>query len=413
MEDPQIVSNKKEKTPKSTGGFSRRLFTAVAGLVKWAMGIWFGFTLEEDPRIAQWKASDRGFIILCGHTAEADAAVLLAAVYPRYARFVVGAQQLYKGLQGRLLRMFDVIPRKQFVSDIASVKEMMKTVRDGHVLGMMPEGRVSLDGRPSPVDGSTAKLLKKLGCPVAVLVPEGSYWIKPPYDHKAILRGPLKGHLKVLLEEGEAASLSAEEITDRLNKAIYYDESKALSGTGRRYQNHKGQTMKGVSNLFYLCPSCGAFYTMHQADDRMCCSSCGAGVRLTREMVFLPEKEGLPCTVPDWNDRQLAFEKQFWKEGSALFSVPVTRYVADLKGDAVFRTPEKGLLTLDRSGLSYKGETDHLQIALSDLPGVSADYEDGFIACYEGDIIRRFVLDDVRKTARFVNSLMTLREMDQ
>ena len=56
---------------------------------------------------------------------------------------------------------------------------MIKTVRDGDVLAMMPEGRVSLDGTSSPIDPSTAKLLQKLACPTAVMVPRGTYFVKP------------------------------------------------------------------------------------------------------------------------------------------------------------------------------------------------------------------------------------------
>ena len=59
--------------------------------------------------------------------------------------------------------MIGVIPKKQFTPDISAVKEMMMTVKKGDALAMMPEGRVSLDGTPSPIDISTAKLIKKLG----------------------------------------------------------------------------------------------------------------------------------------------------------------------------------------------------------------------------------------------------------
>jgi len=49
-------------------------------------------------------------------------------------------------------------------------------------------------------------------------------------------------------------------------------------------------------------------------------------------------------------------------------------------------------------------------VKLSILPGVSADYRDGYIAYYEGDLIRRFYFEDRRLSARFMNSLMVLKE---
>ncbi|MBQ6014357.1 MAG: hypothetical protein IJL27_09980, partial [Firmicutes bacterium] len=65
---------------------------------------------------------------------------------------------------------------------------------------------------------------------------------------------------------------------------------------------------------------------------------------------------------------------------------------------------------LDREGLHYEDPEESFDVKLSILPGVSADYRDGYIAYYEGDLIRRFYFDDRRLSARFMNSLMVLKE---
>lgn len=399
---------KTEKKPEGNKS-GKLLFRFLGAAIRFLTRLIWGFTLDEDPRIKEWKASGKAFVILSGHPAEMDAVVLLAAVYPRYARFVVGAQQLYRGWQGWLLRQFDVIPRKQFISDITSVKEMIKTIRDGQILGMMPEGRVSLDGTPSPIDESTGKLLKKLNCPVAILIPEGTYWIKPPYDHGAFIRGKMKGTLKVFLEEGEAAQYTAEELTEKLNKEMYYNEAEALRGTGRKYSKRKGVLMPGISNLLYLCPECGSLYTIYDNGTHIGCSKCGMKIGLSRKMLFEPEKEGLPDCVPQWNDLQLEYEREFWKDPDARLESQVTEFTAVLGLDAEFKNPRKGRLVLDRSGLRYIGDDDEFFVPLAQLPGFSADYMYGCIACYENDLVRRFALDDIRKVPRYVNSLMILR----
>ncbi len=52
----------------------------------------------------------------------------------------------------------------------------------------------------------------------------------------------------------------------------------------------------------------------------------------------------------------------------------------------------------------------HIDIALPLLPGVSGDYENSFITLYKEDIIRRFYTDNVKEVARFINSLMVLKD---
>ena len=68
-----------------------------------------------------------------------------------------------------------------------------------------------------------------------------------------------------------------------------------------------------------------------------------------------------------------------------------------------------GKIVLSREGRHYEDPEETLDVPLASLPGISADYSKGFIVLYQGDLIRRFYLDDRRMTARFVNSLMVLK----
>ena len=152
------------------------------------------------------------FVILSAHPSEVDALVMLFACFPRYARFVVAAQQLYQGTKGKLLRALHVVPKKQFTPDIKSIIEMIRTVKSGFILGMMPEGRVSMDSTENPIDDSTAKLIKKLGVPVAVLKPYGTYFVKPPFKSKGIIRGKAGGELKALYDTEDLAKMPDDEV---------------------------------------------------------------------------------------------------------------------------------------------------------------------------------------------------------
>ena len=409
-------------------GKKRPVIFLILGFLANLLGrLLFGLELEIDPKVREWKKREGGFIVLCAHPSEMDAVVLIAALFPRFSRFVVGAQQLYKGWQGVMLRSLKVIPKRQFTPDMSSVKEMIKTVRDGDVLAMMPEGRVSLDGTSSPIDPSTAKLLQKLACPTAVMVPRGTYFVKPSYNYGGLIRGRIGGRLTPLFDEEEAKSLTIGEIMERLTAALSYDASRELQGSGRTYGSRKKAPMEKVSNLFYLCPSCGKLYTVGDEGGEVFCSSCGMKVFAGRDM-FLHEsgeaaascsyeadadgmlKNGLPGSIPAWNRIQLDHERSFWEDPGASLDLSVRKKTMVIGKEADYTERCGGTLRLDREGLHYEDPEESFDVKLSILPGVSADYRDGYIAYYEGDLIRRFYFDDRRLSARFMNSLMVLKE---
>lgn len=397
------------KNRKPVSLFNKIFYFVLAFFVRFLAGLLFGLSIKADEKVRHWKRDGQSFIILCAHPSEIDAIVLLSASFPKYARFVVGSQQLYKGTQGKILQMLGVIPKKQFVSDIHAVKEIMKSVKTGHIVGMMPEGRVSMDGTENPVEMSTAKLLKQLGVPVALLVPHGSYFVKPPYNNKSVIRGKMSAELSCLFTEDELRELCSKEILEHIENNLVYNASEELRGSGHKYGSAKKIPMQNVENLFYLCPKCKKTYTIKRNGTALECS-CGLRLRPNREMFFASEEDNMPDTVFEWNKLQLAYEECFWKEDTSLsFKVRESKLTIGEKTD--YKDFGSGVLTLSCSGFSFDGENEAFEVPLQSIPGVSADYQLGFIAYYKGSDIRRFTFEDKRDAARFVNSLMTIKKL--
>ncbi len=402
---------KNEKTVKV--GFGSKLLYYFLTVVLWiAAKLLLGFKLSTDEKVKEWKRSGKSFVILSAHPSEVDALVMLFACFPRYARFVVAAQQLYQGTKGKLLRALHVVPKKQFTPDIKSIIEMIRTVKSGFILGMMPEGRVSMDSTENPIDDSTAKLIKKLGVPVAVLKPYGTYFVKPPFKSKGIIRGKAGGELKALYDTEDLAKMPDDEVIKGLKEALSYNISEELRGSGHRYGSRNKPYMKNVSNLFYRCPACGSMYTVTDDGRKLSCSSCNMEMDLTREMFFKCSDGLLPDNIASWNKMQLEFEHEYWQDPGASFSIKVRKAVMEIGKDTEFLFPdnEGGTLSLDASGLHYEDADERIDIALPLLPGVSGDYENSFITLYREDIIRRFYTDNVKTVARFINSLMVLKD---
>ena len=370
-----------------------------------------GFTLKTDKTVREWKRSKKAFIILSTHPSEVDAVALLVSGFPRYTRFVVGAQQLYKGLQGKILRAITSIPKRQFTPDLRAIREIMDTIREGHILAMTPEGRVSMDGTENPVDDSTAKLIKKMEVPVAILRTHGTYFVKPPYYNHGLNIGKISAELSPLLTEDKVKELTESEIASCINSAIRYDASEELRGKDRKYRSKNGSPLKNVSHLFYRCPSCGKMYTVKDDGNKLWCESCGLEKKLSNGVFIEGDKEdGIPDTISGWNKLQLAFEHEYWAKDDASFSSKTKKTMMTLGKDMDFSPAAgEGRIVLSKDGLHYEDSEESLDISLENLPGVSADYEYGFLTIYQGDIIRRIYLEDERMVTRFVNSLMVLK----
>lgn len=401
------------KNKRDTG---RRIVFHITGLfIKIICGLWMKLRINKDETVRQWQKSKDPFLILCGHPSEMDAVVLLAAAFPRYTRFVVGALQLYKpGMQSRFLRMLGVIPKKQFTPDIGAIKEMMLTVKNGDALAMMPEGRVSIDGTPSAIDISTAKLVKKLGVNVAVLIPRGTYFVKPSYNYSGLIPGKLAGELKSLMSAEEIKEKSAEDILAEIVSALNYNASEELRGSENTYGKKDTIPMAGVSNLFYRCPSCGKLFTVTDKDGVISCESCGLSLAAGKDMFLSCAKADesvIPDTVAGWNALQKEWEKDFWSKEKAELVLQVRKDTMVLKEETEYTPKGSGTLRLSAAGLEYSDDEESFAVPLGAVPGVSADYQFGHIVFYKGDIMRRFTFSDKRLAARFVNSLMTLKEL--
>ena len=385
------------------------LYRLAAIIIRFLLKVLLGFKLNIDETVQGWKKEKRAFVILCAHPSELDATVLLSAAFPNKARFVTGAQQLYKGLQGKILRLLKIIPKRQFMADITAVKEMMKAVKEGYILGMMPEGRLSLDGTDNPIDISTAKLIKKLGVPVAFLIPRGTFWVKPSYYWSTLILGKISADMFCLFTEEDLKNLSSEDILAKLNEACTYNESEALRGSGKTYGRKNKPYMEKVSNLFYRCPSCGEFYTVSDNGRKIHCSSCGLDMNITHEMFFECEDKSLPDNVAAWNKNQLDFEKKYWSDPEAKRTWTVYKDMLILKKETDFTRICQGELSLSHQGFRYNDEFEEIDVPLERFLGVAADYKLSRVTYYQGDEIRRFEFMDRHCAAQFVNILMTLK----
>jgi 1-acyl-sn-glycerol-3-phosphate acyltransferase len=143
----------------------------------------------------------QGAVIVCNHRCPVDPS-FIALVVPRAVHWMVAKEYFEFGPLGRFLRMCGSIPVGRGGSDTAATKTAIRTVQDGELVGIFPEGRINttsqilLPGRP----GAALIALKAR----AAVVP--CYIHGSPYDGTTL--GCLLMPASVRLEIGQPIDLS-------------------------------------------------------------------------------------------------------------------------------------------------------------------------------------------------------------
>jgi len=143
---------------------------------------WIGWIIFK--LIFRLKVTGRGsipkkipFIIVANHSSLLDPIVLGVSIKPRVI-FVAAAYLFKIGWLGYLLRKFDSIP-VQKENDIKAIKQSLKILEKGGVLGIFPEGGIDRQKNNLPVRGGAAYLAVKIGVPIIPIRIKGTDKVLP------------------------------------------------------------------------------------------------------------------------------------------------------------------------------------------------------------------------------------------
>jgi len=115
--------------------------------------------------IWQWRSElptelpfdpSRGAVIVCNYRTSIDP-FFIQVLLTRRAHWMVAREYVENRVFGWFLRLCDVIPTNRNGIDIRAVRSAIRFAAAGHLVGMLPEGRVNttdallLPGRPGPV----------------------------------------------------------------------------------------------------------------------------------------------------------------------------------------------------------------------------------------------------------------------
>jgi len=140
---------------------------------------------------------DGPFIIVANHSSLLDPVILGISVRPKVI-FIAAAYLFKIGWLGYMLRQLNSIP-VQRENDIKAIKQSLKILKRGGVLGIFPEGGIDRQKNNLPVRAGAAYLATKIGVPIVPIrikgadkaLPRGAKFIRSLHKIEVEIKKPI------------------------------------------------------------------------------------------------------------------------------------------------------------------------------------------------------------------------------
>ena len=312
------------------------------------------FTYKDD--IERYRG--RSYIVVSNHASRMDYVFTAPAFLPDSFNFVVGYNEFFRSHLAGILRMAQVVPKKNFVHQPYAIRQMMKIIRAGGRLILLPEGMSSISGANQPCALGSGHLLKSLGVPVLYTKIAGGYLTAPKYNLTDRI-GRVDVEAGVLFTPEQLEGMTPREIQRELDEKLYHDDYEWNKGARVKFSG-AGRMAENMHQLLFWCPNCGGMLTMESAGDTIRCKKCGCSGHLNEYYDLIPDgNAALPETPRIWFDLQREAVKKLVREPGyklteqvRIGSLPGHKY---LKKQATSEINGEGELRLDAEGLHFDG----------------------------------------------------------
>ena len=191
------------------------------------------------------------------------------------------------------------IPKTKVMSDLDTVKNIMKIKEAGGIVGIFPEGQNTWDGHTMPMYYSTAKLAKLLRVPVITARISGAYLSKPRWSKKR-RRGQWSRSATTRVHAEELRRATVEEIDTRIAKHLEHDEYEFNRFHRIRFVGPDRAEYAEIA--LFTCPQCLEIGTLRSEGNLLRCTECGYTVRYDLYGFFQPVSGALRFdTMRSWN----------------------------------------------------------------------------------------------------------------
>lgn len=349
-------------------------------------------------------------IVLCNHGSFMDfiyAAALLRKFKPH---FIVARLYFYHNILGGLLRQVGAFPKSMFATDLENAKNCLTVLKNGEILAMMPEARLSTAGRFEDIQETTCSFIKKSGVAVYTVKINGDYLADPKWG-KGFRRGAvIEAELDILYTAEQVKVLSLEQLKQGIEGRLFYDEFQWLQ-TRPDIRYRSKHLAEGLENILTTCPVCGKKHTLTAQKDKLFCETCGYLTSLNDRYEFTGDFRFR--NLVQWYHWQKALLEQEIAENNDYTLSSKVELRLPGNGKSLTRHSGNGVCTLDREGLTYigtkDGETVKLQFSIRRvyrlLFGAGENFE-----IYDGTEILYFVPEEKRSAVDWYMTSMIFHD---
>ncbi len=308
--------------------------------------IWYLCTQKVHVQNTDKSLLTEPALILCTHPNFIDFAHIALATYPKRITFVVNRFYLNFEPVRTILNWIRVIPKRLFSPDTDTILKLIGAIKNGHIVAMMPEGRLSADGTNFKLANGTEKLVKMLGVDVFKIHTEGGYYANPRWA-KVKRKAHVRINLEKILDKEQLKELSLEEVNTVLCQKMAYTDTLT-----EKLISCKDRT-QGLDNIINYCPQCKSFLSLEAQNHSVMCKKCNYSVFMDE---FCNFTSGEYKTIHEWYTKQgEAVLEKLKKED---FKMDVTVATLSKTKKSVCSIGE-GVLSLSPKKLSYEGDLLH------------------------------------------------------
>lgn len=290
-------------------------------------------------------------VLLANHVAYFDPFTLMAAVR-RPVHFMAAEGLFHDPLVGRLARWAGAVPRKKFVADLRSVRQLARWAKVGGAVGIFPEAERTWTGRTLPVVPPVGRLVRSFGHPVVTARFIGGYRQSPRWGRQR------RGRVRVELDPPR--TWGRRDDPDEI-EAWLTERLQVAPDSGAGWPMKGAALAEGVENVLYRCPACDQLDSLRTSGDDLRCAACQAAWTMDIEHVLHPRVGGQPLVLLELLER-LRGRAQEGEGPELLRSSPMT--LLDITGE-VSHEAARGALVLTPDRLFVDGSD--WSLSLDDL----------------------------------------------
>ena len=225
-------------------------------------------SLKYGIKVEKFKNPEKSpYLILFNHQTAFDQ-FFVGAAFKDPIYYMATEDIFSNGWVSSLIKyLVDPIPIKKQTTDLKAIMTCIRVAKEGGTIAIAPEGNRTYCGRTVYMNPAIAGLAKKMKLPIALYRLEGGYGVEPRWSDK-VRKGPFRGYVSQVIEPEEYASMSVDELIEKIRTGLQADEAKA---DGLYKSSHRAEYLE---RAIYICPDCG-LSTFESHGNEITCKKCG------------------------------------------------------------------------------------------------------------------------------------------